>query len=230
MCALVAAFRSRSSIALVLLAAWLWTACGGEDQQVVHVSKAPDAGMPDMGEGSMTEPARGCDRVEIDGDLVVEREKDFTATFRMGEPYTKTVMLFGGESVEADNALSNAYIFGLDKADAVMLAEKYADFYLCSSAGGMEASKYIVPYDLVPASCEVYEQIVAALRQYFMNVDAGGDRTSLRIEGAPLQLESVIDDASGIDVTDQVGDQDFQLVTAVEQLTGQSVLSFGSSP
>ena len=89
--------------------------------------------------------------------------------------------------------------------------------------GGQEASKYIVPYDLVPANCEVYEQIVAALRQYDTNVTKGGDRTSLRFEGAPLELESVIADATGEDVTDQVSNQDFHLVTAVEQLTGQSV-------
>ena len=209
------------------LSACLWAACGGgESESFVAVSEAPDAGMTGTG---MDDPTRGCDRVRMDGEFVVEQEKDFTARFRVGEPYTRTVMLFGGERVEDENVLSNAQIFGLDKMDALMLAEKYPDFHLCSSPGGQEASKYIVRYDLVPATCQIYDQIVAALRTYHMNVSAGGDRTSLRLDGAPLQLESVIADATGEDVTDQASKQDFHLVTAVEQLTGESVLSFGSS-
>jgi hypothetical protein len=177
----------------------------------------------------MVDPGRACDLVEMDGAFVVEKERDFTARFRVGAPYTKTVMLFGGEPVEDDNVFSNAYIFGLDKVDALMLAEKYPDFYNCSSPGGQEASRYIVPYDLVPANCQIYEQIVAALRQYDTNVAKGGDRTSLRFEGAPLELESVIEDGTGKNVTAQVSNQDFHLVTAVEQLTGQSVVSFGTT-
>jgi hypothetical protein len=212
---------------LTLLVAVLGVGCGDDGAQGVSVSKMPDAGAePD--EGQMIAISSPCDDVEVDGDVVIEHEKDFTARFRVGEPYTKTVMLFGGERVEDENALSNAYIFGLDKTDALMLAEKYPDFYLCSSPGGMEASSYIVPYDLVPATCEVYEQIVAALRQYSMNLASGGDRTSLRFDGAPLELESVTADANGADVTDQITDQDFHLVTAVEQLSGESVISFGT--
>jgi hypothetical protein len=210
------------------LSVWLCAACGGPGEQFVEVGEGPDEGMAPM---DRDEPARerGCERVELDGDFVVERERDFTARFRMGEPYTKTVMLFGGEPVEDANVFSNAYIFGLDKQDALMLAEKYADFYNCSSPGGQAAAEYVIPYDLVPASCEVYDQIVAALRQYDKNVASGGDRTSLRFEGAPLVVESVIETATGDDRTDEVADQNFHLVTSVQQLTGQSVLSFGTS-
>ena len=225
--ALAALCRPRSSLALAL-SALLWAACGGESEKFVTAGKASDAGT-ESDRASMDEPSHGCDRVEMDGEFVLEHEKDFTGRFRVGEPYSKTVMLFGGEPVEDDNVLSNAQIFGLDKMDALMLAEKYPDFYLCSSVGGQEASKYIVPYDLVPASCEVYEQIVAALRTYHKSVVAGGDRTSLRLHGAPLELESVIADATGENVTDQVTNQNFHLVSAVEQLTGQSVLEFGKS-
>jgi hypothetical protein len=60
-------------------------------------------------------------------------------------------------------------------------------------------------------------------------VTRGGDRTSLRFEGAPLELDSVIEDATGKNVTAQVSNQDFHLVTSVEQLTGQSVVSFGTT-
>jgi hypothetical protein len=171
----------------------------------------------------------GCDMVEIDGDVAVEREQDFTATYRIGEPYTKTVLLFGGNSVTDPNVLSNAYVLGLDKADALEIAEEFPDFYLCSSPGGIAAANLIRPYDLVPASCEIYQQLVVALRQFNTNRESGGDRTSIRFDGAPLELESVIDDASGVDVTDQVHDQVFHLITSVEQLTGESVLSFGTS-
>ena len=232
---LSAGFRSRAAVPSALSALLLWTACGGGGEDTVRVSKAHDAGMAGTGAsegtgaGSMVEPDRACDVVELDGELVLEHEKDYTARYRVGEPYEKTLMLFGGEQVEKPNALSNAYIFGLDKVDALMLAKTYPDFYLCSSPGGQEASKFIISYDLVPATCEVYEQLVAALRQYSKNLAAGGDRTSLRLEGAPLQLESVIADATGEDVTDQIADQNFQLVTGVEQLTGESVISFGSS-
>lgn len=220
---LAARFHPRSSVALAL-SALLWAACGDDaSEEFVSAGQAPDAGP-----ATTVDPVRRCDLVEMDGEFVLEHEKDFTARFRVGVPYTRTVMLFGGGPVETENVFSNAQIFGLDKKDAQMLAEKYPDFYLCSSEGGQEASKYIVRYDLVPATCQIYDQIVTALRQYNKNVARGGDRTSLRLEGAPLQLESAIADVTGEDVTAQVTDQDFHLVTAVEQLTGQSVLSFGS--
>lgn len=241
MCAPVAGFRSRvssvllSAMALALIAP-LHAGCGSEGEDFVSVGKSPDAaameGEDQTGtdvDADLGEARQPCDRVEVDGDLVVEREQDFTASYRIGEPYDKTIMLFGGEPVEDANALSNAYVIGLDKTDALQLAEKYPDFHLCSSPGGQEAAMFIAAYDLVPASCQVYDQILAALRTYTVNLAAGGDRTSLRLEGALLQLESVTEDATGQDVTEQVGDQDFHLVTAVEQLTGQSVLDFGSS-
>jgi hypothetical protein len=211
------------------LSTWLWAACGGGGGEAsVDVGEVPDPMRP-AEEAGMTDPAVACDVVEMEGEFLVEREKDFTARFRVGEPYTKTMMIFGGEPVEEDNVFSNAYIFGLDKVDALMLAEKYPDFYLCSSEGGQEASSRIIPYDLVPANCEVYEQILSALRQYNRNAASGGDRTSLRFDGAPLQLESVTADATGDDYTDQISDQDFHLVTAVEQLTGESLISFGTT-
>ena len=231
----VAGYHSPLSIALALSAV-LWSACGGGGEDFVKANKTPDqdaagSGATGMSEGPDGEDAdeddRACDYVEVDGDLVIERETDFTARYRAGDPYEKTVMLFGGESVEDQNALSNAYIFGLDKVDAVMLAQQYPDFYLCSSEGGMAASEFILSYDLIPASCEIFDQIVEALRVYHRNVASGGDRTSLRLEGAPLQLESVTDNGSRADVTDQVEDQTFHLVTSVEQLTGESVISFG---
>jgi len=218
--------RARACIALLLLSVPC-AGCGGDDQSFAAVGAPRDAATAP--ETTMTKLVSGCDVVEVDGDLVVEHEKDFTAHYRMGEAYTKTAMLFGGAPVEDDNALSNAYIFALDKVDAQMLAQKYADFYLCSSPGGQEASKYIISYDLVPATCDVYDRLLAALRQYDKNVLAGGDRTSLRFTGAPLQLESVIEDATGHDVTDQVSGKNFHLVTSIEQLTGESVLAFGTT-
>ena len=226
MYAVVAGFHARA-IALSL-AVSVSAACGGERESFVEAGEEVDAAvrprMPAIHDG-----ASGCDDVEIDGEFVIERERDFTARYRIGERYTRTVMLFGGEPVEQDNILSNAYIFALEKGDAQRLAETYPDFHLCSSPGGMAAASYIRAYDLVPATCEVHEQIASALRSYHRNASVGGDRTSLRFEGAPLQVESVIADASGEDVADQVADQNFHLVTGVEQLTGQSVLGFGTS-
>jgi len=177
----------------------------------------------------MGDPERAaCDVVTIDGQFAVEHEQDFTARYRIGEPYTKTVMLFGGEPVDEPNVLSNAYILGLDKVDALRLAQQYPDFYLCNSPGGQAAADLVLPYDLVPADCEVYDELVTALRRFAINRAAGGDRTSLRFDGAPLELESVID-ANGNDATDQVSGQVFHLVTSVEQLSGESVLSFGTT-
>lgn len=220
-------FYSRASIALALFAL-LCAACGSEAGEAVSAGPAPDASMSDGGGSTLPDPARGCDVVEVDGQLVVERERDFTATFRIGAPYTKTVMLFGGESMEQDNIFGNAYVLGLDKEDALVLAQQYPDFYLCSSPGGQAAADMILAYDLVPSTCEVYEQIVAALRVFNRNRASGGDRTSIRFEGLPLEVESVLD-PDGLDVKDQVSDQNFHLVTAVQQLTGESVLDFGST-
>lgn len=224
-----AGFPSRVALMLGLLAG-LAAGCGGEDDSVVSVGRGHDSGMGSAGSGEDESPSprAGCDVITMDGQVVIEHEQDFTARYRMGEPYEKTVMLFGGQPVEEVNVLSNAYILGLDKVDALMLAEEYPDFYLCTSPGGMAAADLIRAYDLVPATCEVYDQLVAALRQFGINRAAGGDRTSLRFEGAPLELESVID-AHGNDATDQVSGQDFHLITHVEQLTGESVLSFGTT-
>lgn len=242
----VARFRRSRPLLTLALCALLCAACGATRREEFVVAGADDpmaatgvagsdatgldmTGM-DVTGSSQTGLAESCDLVRMDGDALLEQEKDFTARYRLGERYTKTVMLFGGEPVVQDNVLSNAYIFGLDQTDAQALAKKYPDFYLCSSPGGMEASSYIVPYDLVPATCEIYDQIVTALAQYDENVASGGDRTSLRFDGAPLELESAIADATGEDVTAQASDYNFHLVTAVEQLTGESVLSFGTSP
>jgi hypothetical protein len=216
----------------LILCALLCGACGAPaDGSQVSVGDGRDAGDDDDDEMTMEMegPDPGCDMVEIDGDFVIEHETRFTARYRIGERSTKTIMLFGGEPVEGEDVLSNAYILGLDKQDALALAEVFPDFFLCSSPGGDAAAEHIFPYDLVPASCEVYEKLVTALVQFRINREAGGDRTSLRIEGAPLELVSVIDDASGVDVSDQVTDQHFHLVTEVEQLTGESVLEFGTT-
>jgi hypothetical protein len=210
------------------LSALVLLACGGDERPSVTINLSDDDDRQDGG-GQLTTPSPHCDEVEIDGDTVIEHEQDFTARFAKGEPYTKTVMLFGGDAIEGENKLSNAFIFALDREDALRLAMKYPDFHLCSSEGGQEASQHIVPYDLVPANCKVYDELLAAFSQLRRNDVAGGDRTSLRIEGSPLTLVSVTANATGQDVTDQVHDQDFQLVTDVEQLTGQSVLEFGTT-
>ena len=166
--------------------------------------------------------------MERDGDELIEQLEDFTARFEVGSPYTRTVMLFGGEAVEKPNTPTRAYIFGLDKVDAQMMAKLYPDFYLCSSVGGQEAASLIEIYDIVPATCKVHQQLAAALRQFAINAANGGDRTSLRLEGATLTVKSVTADATGQDVSDQVKDQQFHLITAVQQLTGESLLNFGT--
>jgi len=221
---LVAGFHSRASIALAASALLLCVACGG-DKESVALMLGSDAGNDGVNEG----PPPDCDMVEIDGDVVVRQIDQVTATFQMGEPYDKTVMLFGGEPFTAPNSVSNVYVIGLDKDDALMLSERYVDFHLCNSPGGIEAQNYITDYDLVPATCRVHDEIIEALEIFHRNNAAGGDRASLRFDGAPLQLQSVIVDGTGEDVTDQLVDRNFHLVTAVEQLTGESVLSFGTS-
>jgi hypothetical protein len=226
--------RSLTLIALTVCGL-LCAACSGGDGDggPVTLGKTPDAGMRSDSAMSMEGTSRACDLVKIDGAFAVEYEKDFTGRFRVGEPYTKTVMLFGGEPVETENVFSNAYVFGLDKVVAQMLAVEYPDFYLCNSPGGEMASANIISYDLVPANCDVYDAIVTALKVYHAHNRVGGDRTSIRFEGAPLELLSAVDDASGDDVTDQVTNMvpkpNFHLVTSVEQLTGESVLKFGTS-
>jgi hypothetical protein len=171
----------------------------------------------------------GCVSVELEGDELVEHLDDFTARFEVGAPYNRTIMMFGGEPVVKPNTPTRAYIFGLDKLDAQMMAKKYPDFYLCSSVGGQEAASYIQVYDIVPATCKVFQQLVSAFRQYDINAAKGGDRTSLRLEGSPLTVKSVIANGTGEDVKDQVADQQFHLITGVLQLTGESLLNFGAT-
>jgi hypothetical protein len=205
------------------------TACGGDDGGGgVSTHARSEAGSSGEGEMVMKNAARRCEGVEVDGDVVIEHEKDFTARYKIGEPYTKTIMLFGGEPVDQDNVLSNAYIIGLDKMDALELAKTYPDFYLCGSPGGQQAAMQIRSYDLLPADCKVNDLLLAALHQYDVNAAKGADRTSIRFAGAPLELESVTADATGQDVSDQASGQNFQLMTSIEQLTGESVLDFGT--
>jgi hypothetical protein len=208
----------------------LCAGCGGSDKGAgVSVGAGDGDGDGDGdAEMEMNEGLR-CDDVEVDGEFVIEREERFTARYRIGERYEKTILLFGGEPIEAEDTLANAYILGLDKEDALALAEAFPDFYLCSSEGGDAAAEHVFPYDFVPANCEVLEDLVAALTQFKINHRRGGDRTSIRFEGAPLELLSVVDDASGVDVTEQVATSDFHLITSVEQLTAESVLEFGTS-
>jgi hypothetical protein len=207
---------------------WLCVACGASDGKTVMVPPAEDAGEPDA---SAQEPGLppGCVDVEVEGDEVVEHLDDFTARFELGDPYARTLMLFGGMVVPKANTPTRAYIFGLDKMDAQMMAMRFPDFYLCSSVGGQEAATYIHVYDIVPATCKIYQQLAAAFRVYNQNAAAGGDRTSLRLEGMPLTVKSVTVNATGQDVSDQVSDQQFHLITGVQQLTGESLLNFGST-
>jgi len=219
---------SRRSLVLAFCA-WLCACSASREDKTVVVPDVPDAGEPDAATPDQPALPSGCVDVEIQGDQVVEHLEDFTARFELGTPYNRTVMLFGGMPVPKANTPTRAYIFGLDKVDAVMMAEKYPDFYLCSSVGGQEAATYIQVYDIIPATCKVYQQLVAALRVYAKNAAAGGDRTSLRLEGSPLTVKSVTADATGEDVSDQVADQRFHLITGVQQLTGESLLRFGTT-
>jgi hypothetical protein len=224
----VKALRSRAPLACALCA-WLCAGCNASPEQsdIVEVPTVPDAGEPEKKpDAGSTE---GCVTVEVDGNAVVEQLPNFTARFQLGASYDRTVMLFGGMPVGQADAPSRAYIFGLDKVDAQRIAEKYPDFYLCSSIGGQEAAAYITVYDIIPANCQVYQQLVAALRVFNFNDSTGGDRTSLRLEGAPLTVTSVTDDASGKDVSEQVANNRFQLITSVKQLTGESLFEFGTT-
>jgi|GEM_PF-5855032 len=208
---------------------WLCAACAASDEgKTVAVPPAEDAGELDA---STDEPGLppGCVDVEISGDEVVEHLDDFTARFELGDPYARTLMLFGGMVVPKANTPTRAYIFGLDKMDAQMMAMKYPDFYLCSSVGGQEAATYIHVYDIVPATCKIYQQLAAAFRVYNKNAAVGGDRTAVRLEGRPLTVKSVTVNATGQDVSDQVSDQQFHLITGVQQLTGESLLNFGTT-
>lgn len=221
----------RSEITGARCALTLWAAlvaaCSGGERDTVAIPAGPDSGQVDYG-NAPDASASGCIEVDTQGNEVVEHLPDFTARFQRGEAYDRTVMLFGGMQVAQTNAPRRAYIYGLDKVDAQRMAMKYPDFYLCSSPGGQEAATYIEVYDIVPASCKVYQQLVTALRVYNANVSRGGDRTSLRLEGAPLSVTSVTGNASGQDVSAQVSGQHFHLITAVQQLTGESVLDFGT--
>lgn len=231
MSAFVVVFRSRAPLVLALCA-WLGAGCGASGPEGVSVGPGDgDGDGADAGDEPMDTPGSNlrCDEVEIDGDYVIEHEEHFTARYRIGEPYTKTVLLFGGEAIEGEDTLANAYALGLDKEDALALAEQFPDFYLCSSPGGDAAASHVFPYDFVPANCEVLEQLVSALDHFRRSHAAGGDRTSIRFDGAPLHLVSVIEDAAGADVTDQVTTDDFHLITRVERLTAQSVLDFGTT-
>ena len=223
----VRALSSRAPLVWALCA-WLCAACGDEERSFTDVPTAPDAGVVEKKKPDESPQTTGCVDVELDGDKLVEYLADFTAKFKVGASYDRTVMLFGGMAFQKPNTPSRANIFGLDKVDAQRIAEKYPDFYLCSSPGGQEAAAYIRVYDIVPASCQVHQQLVAALRDYDSNASRGGDRTSLRLQGAPLTVQSVVANGSGQDVADQVSDQQFHLITSVKQLTGESLLRFGT--
>src|ERR1043166_6594350 len=75
---------------------WLCAACSASDEgKTVAVPPARDAGELDATAGEPGLPP-GCVEVVVSDDEVVEHLADFTARFEPGDPYARTLMLFGG--------------------------------------------------------------------------------------------------------------------------------------
>ncbi|MDH5676314.1 MAG: hypothetical protein OEZ06_29610 [Myxococcales bacterium] len=176
-------------------------------------------------------PTDICNEVVINDMQVIVREESVVAKLSQSAPFANVVMLFGGEEMKHNDAVRTVAILGLDQTDAIEAAKTYPDFDLCSSAGAEDEAiqAKLKQIDFVPATCEIHEAIVAALEVFETNRDTMGDRTSLRLEGAMLQLQSASVQDTDEDVTNRYTGLELLLVTDVEQLTGKSVIELGTS-
>ncbi len=140
----------------------------------------------------------------VDGSQVVRDAGPLEARFSRIGALDDTYMLFGGDMMRPRNSLTHAFLAGLPIDDARAIAADHPDFHLCKSAGAPRAQERTRSLNLVAADRAARSALEEAVDLYRERLQENGERTCIRVQGAPLNLESVHLEGGGADVTAEV--------------------------
>jgi hypothetical protein len=142
--------------------------------------------------------------VRLENGYVIVATKDLEARFSRGAPVSTSYMVFGGLNDRHPNALQDAHLATLEMRHAQLIHATYPDFHRCSSPGAAQAKRYVEDFSVIGAGGSEARALRRVVDLHGERVASGGERTCVSLEGAELQLESVVLRADGRDVTQEV--------------------------
>lgn len=140
----------------------------------------------------------------LDGRQVIRDAGPLEASFTRVGSLDDTYMLFGGDVTRQRNSLNHAFLAGLPLHHARAIAASHPDFHLCKSPGASQAQKLTQDLNVVAADRAARNALEEAVELYEERLHGSGERTCVRVQGAPLSLDSVRLQEGGADVTEQV--------------------------
>ena len=140
----------------------------------------------------------------IDGREIVVDADQLEARFSMVGSLDETYMLFGGDAQQRRNSLTHVTAAGLPMIDARAIAASYPDFHMCKSPGAKPAKRATRSMSFVAADRATLDTLTEAVELFHERVRAGGERTCIRISGAPIELDSVHVVDEDMDITGDV--------------------------
>jgi hypothetical protein len=140
----------------------------------------------------------------VDGRQVVRDAGQLEATFSRFGTLDDAYMLFGGDANEHRNSLTHGIFAGLPIRHARLISARYPDFHMCKSPGAREAQSLTEDLTVVAANRAARSGLEEAIRLFHQRIRGDGERTCVRVSGAPLQLDSVRVKQNDEDITHQV--------------------------
>jgi hypothetical protein len=128
---------------------------------------------------------------QVEGRSVVRRADRVEARFTKIGSLEESYMLFGGDASQRANQINHASFAGLPTHDARAIASRYPDFYMCKSPGAKWAQDRTEAMSIIAGNREAVRTLERALALFNERLQAGGERTCVRVKGAPLSLDSV---------------------------------------
>lgn len=141
----------------------------------------------------------------VDGRRVVRHAGQLEANFTKFGVLDDSFMLFGGNSDSPSNSLTHAIVSGLPIRYARTISAGYPNFHMCTSPGAARAQRLTEDLSLVAANRAARNGLQEAIRLFHRRVRENGERTCIRVSGAPLQIDSVHVKQNGENITHQVG-------------------------
>ncbi len=172
----------------------------------------------------------GCGKggsVTVTGAEVTVATKDLDVRFSRTSSWSDTIMIFGGASLDHENAVNPITLAGLKIEDARGISESHPDFYRCNSAGAGLSQSLIAQFDLIPADSGILGILKDALDEFNANLRSGGDRVCVRLQGSELKLVSATAREVGGDMSGPLSNSRFYLVTSAEKVEGKAALAGG---
>ena len=163
--------------------------------------------------------------VTITDNEVLVATKDIDARFSRISTISDTYMIFGGTTGDHHNALTRITIAGLGLDDAKRIHKRHPDFYRCASPGARSAQRAIVQLDMVVEKSDVLDGLRRSLAEFKANLQNGGDRACVRVQGDQLKLEEAIVRENGEDMAPQIPKQNYIFIRSMETVVAKSVLS-----